>query len=149
MIQSIQKKAKDVQTDVVVLLEDRGHRVTGPRRSVIRLLDRRPEGACAEELAAALPGVGRATVYRTLKLLLETGIVCKLSTSNGAKYSLARVGHHHHTVCVRCGTVGDFRDATIERLLRGLGDDIAGEIVGHRIEIDIVCQACQAAAAAD
>lgn len=148
MRQSIKLSTQDTQTDVAVLLEDRGHRVTAPRLSVIRLLDRRPEGTSAEELAAALPGVGRATVYRTLKLLLETGVVCKLSTPGGAKYSLARVGHHHHTVCVRCGTVGDFRDVTIERLFRAIGGDIAGEIVGHRIEVDIVCQACQAAAAA-
>jgi Fe2+ or Zn2+ uptake regulation protein len=140
--QSIKQGSRDSRDDVAVLLEDRGHRVTDSRLSVVRFLDRTPEGTSAEELVAALPGVGRATVYRTLKLLLETGVVCKLSTPGGAKYSLARVGHHHHTVCVRCGTVGDFRDATIERFLRGLGDDIAGEIVGHRIEIDIVCQAC-------
>jgi Fe2+ or Zn2+ uptake regulation protein len=43
---------------------------------------------------------------------------------------------------VRCGTVGEFRDATIERLLRAIGTDISGEIVGHRIEFYVVCQDC-------
>jgi len=41
-------------------------------------------------------------------------------------YSLARVEHHHHTVCVHCGSVSEFRDVTVERLLRTLGEDIAG-----------------------
>ena len=90
--------------------------------------------------------MGRATVYRTLKLLLEAGVVCKLALPDGApRYSLARVEHHHHTLCVRCGTVGEFRDATIERLLRGVGGDIADRIVGHRMEFYIICRECLAA----
>ena len=103
------------------------------------------EGFSAEEISGELPGVGRATVYRTIRLLLDAGVICKLALPNGApKYSLARVEHHHHTVCVKCGTVGEFRAVTIERLLRAIGGDISGEIVGHRIEFYITCDECLA-----
>ena len=58
------------------------------------------------------------------------------------KYSLARVEHHHHLVCVRCGTVEEFSDSTIERLVRAIGVEVSGEILGHRIEFDIICKTC-------
>ncbi len=129
--------------DMLAVLEDRGYRVTGPRRSIISLLGQKEEGFSAEEISQELPRVGRATVYRTIKLLIDAGVVCKLSMPDGApKYSLARVEHHHHTVCVRCGKVGEFRASTVERLLRAIGEDISGEIVGHNIEFHIVCQDC-------
>jgi len=131
--------------DLQAVLEDRGYRMTEPRRDLIALLDRKEEGFSAEEVSAELPGVGRATVYRTIKLLLEAGLVCKLALPDGApRYSLARVEHHHHTFCVRCGTVGEFRDATIERLLTDVGGDIADQIVGHRMEFYIICRECLA-----
>jgi Fur family ferric uptake transcriptional regulator len=115
---------------------------------VISLLDHKEEGFSAEEICNELPGVGRATVYRTIKLLLEAGVVCKLALPNGAsKYSLARVEHHHHTFCVECGTVREFRDATVERLLRTIGEDISGDIVGHRMEFYVVCRECLAKSA--
>ena len=134
--------------DLLAVLEDNGHRVTSPRRSVISLLEDKSDGFSAEEISSEVPGVGRATVYRTIKLLLEAGVICKLVLPDGgSKYSLARVEHHHHTLCIRCGTVGEFRDATIERLVRAIGEDISGEIVGHRMEFDIVCEQCLAASA--
>ena len=135
--------------DLLAVLEDRGYRATGPRRSIVSLLDQKEKGFSAEDICIELPEVGRATVYRTIKLLLEAGVICKLTLLDGApKYTLARVEHHHHTVCVRCGTVGEFRDVTIERLLRTIGEEIAGEIVGHRMEFYTVCQQCLAKSAA-
>ena len=108
-----------VRPDLLAVLEDGGYRITEPRRNVIAALDQKDEGFTAEELCSELPGVGRATVYRTIKLLQRSGVICKLAMPDGApRYSLARVDHHHHTVCVKCGTIGEFKHATIERLLR-------------------------------
>ncbi len=130
--------------DLLAVLEDGGFRITGPRRAVIRLLNEKDEGFTAEQLCEELPGVGRATVYRTIKLLLGAGVICKLAMPDGGPmYSLARVEHHHHTVCVKCGAVGEFRHVTIERLLRAIGQEISGEIVGHRIEVFITCGECE------
>ena len=127
----------------MAILEDRGYRSTAPRRAIIRILEAKREGFTADEIGNELPGVGRATVFRTLKLLLEAGGICKLNLLNGApRYSLSRVEHHHHTVCVRCGNVGEFRAATVERLMRAIGGDIPGDIVGHRIELYVTCRRC-------
>ena len=135
--------AQSNKIDLMAILEDRGYRWTGPRREVAGLLGEKREGFRVEEITSELPGVGRATVYRTIRLLLEAGVICKLAMPNGApKYTLSRVEHHHHTVCVSCGAVGEFRDVTVERLLRSIGRDISGEIVGHRIEFYITCRSC-------
>ncbi len=129
--------------DIVSVLEDRGYRPTAPRCAIIRILEGKLEGFTAEEISNELPGVGRATIFRTIKLLMEVGVICRLNLLDGApRYSLSRVGHHHHTVCVRCGNVGEFRATTVERLMKGLGSGIPGEIVGHRIEVYVICDKC-------
>jgi Fe2+ or Zn2+ uptake regulation protein len=135
--------ARATTHDLIATLEDRGFRLTGPRRLVADSIESQAEAFTAEDLSTALPDVGRATVYRTIKLLVEAGALCKLAMPDGApKYSLARVGHHHHTVCTRCGKVGEFRDTTVERMLRTLNKEIDGDIVGHRVEVYVICSAC-------
>jgi Fe2+ or Zn2+ uptake regulation protein len=125
------------------ILEDNGYRLTLPRREIIAALEVKHEGFTAEEIVTELPQLGRATVYRTLKLLLEVGAICRLNMMNGApRYSPSRVEHHHHAVCVQCGSVSEFRAATLERFLRALGTEIPGVIVGHRIDLYITCPLC-------
>ena len=143
MIRSIMTTALRSRPDIMAVLEDRGYRSTAPRRAIVRLLAQKQEGFTAEEICKELPGVGRATIFRTIKLLLNAGVVCKLNLINGApRYSLSRIEHHHHTVCVRCGNVGEFRATTVERLMLAVGDDIPSEIVGHRIELYVICVQC-------
>ena len=135
--------ASQSRPDLMSVIEDMGYRITQPRRDVVKLLETKPDGFGAEEINAALPDVGRATVYRTIRLLLDIGVICKLVMRDGStKYSLARVEHHHHLVCVRCGTVEEFLDSTIERLVRAIGAEVSGEILGHRIEFDVICKTC-------
>ena len=128
------------------VLEDRGYRPTAPRKAIAELLEQKHEGFTAEALSEELPSVGRATVYRTIKLFLEAGAVCKIPMMDGAHvYSLARVGHrHHHSVCVQCGAVGEFKAASIDRSLRAIGAEIPGQIVGHHIELYVTCDYCRA-----
>ncbi len=132
-----------VRPNLAAALEDRGFRITRPRQRVIGAIEEQGEGFTAESLCDALQDVGRATVYRTIRHLLEVGSLCKLIMPDGTpKYSLARVEHHHHTMCINCGTVSEFRDSTIERALRSIEREIPDEIVGHRMEFYVVCAAC-------
>ena len=131
------------QLDAIAALEDAGFRITGQRRQVVAAIDRKDGGFTAEDIANELDGVGRATVYRTLKLLVNADVICKLALPDGTPmYSPSRVEHHHHSVCTSCGAVEEFRDTTVERVLRSLTREIEGEIVGHRMEVFIRCQRC-------
>ena len=128
---------------ILAALENQGYRSTLPRQVIIENLENHTDGFTADDLVRDLPHIGRATIFRTLKLLLETGIICKLSLMTGEpRYSLAHAEHHHHTVCVTCGAIGEFHTGTVERILRLMGGEVGGAIVGHRIELYINCVDC-------
>ena len=130
----------------MAVLANRGYRATAPRRAVAELLEQKHGGFTVEALNEELPSVGRATVYRTIKLFLEAGVVCKLPMMDGAPvYSLTRVSQrHYHSVCVQCGAVREFTAATIDRSLRAISADIPGQLVDHRIELYVTCDHCPA-----
>jgi Fe2+ or Zn2+ uptake regulation protein len=129
--------------NLLALLDDHGLRITAPRQRIVDYIHGAAEGFTAEQMADDLSNVSRATVFRTLKILLKANVICRLSIPGGnPRYSLSRVDHHHHTVCVSCGRVGEFRASTVERLLKGIESDIPGAIVGHNIEFYIKCDVC-------
>ncbi|MYE54990.1 MAG: transcriptional repressor [Chloroflexi bacterium] len=128
------------RANLMAVLGERGYRITVPRVMIARLIEQKREGFTAQALCEELPSVGRATVFRTLKLFLEAGMLCKLDSLGGAPiYSLCERGHHHHSVCVVCGAVEEFRLATVERLMRAISNDAPGQTIGHRIELYVDC----------
>ena len=133
-----------LHTNLIEVLEELGYRATAPRKAIAELLERKRDSFTVEALSDELPSVGRATVFRTIKLLLEAGVVCKLAKIDGSQmYSLCRVGHHHHhSVCVQCGAVEEFRAAAVERLISAIGAEVPGEVIDHRIELYVVCDSC-------
>ena len=132
--------------EILDRIETGGYRATASRRRLLDAMVARGDGFTAEELVAEVKGLGRATVYRTVRLLVEQGLLCKLSLQDGAsRYALStRIGHHHHLVCVRCSSVQEFRQSVIERVLMDLEAAETGTVVGHRIELYVLCPSCQA-----
>lgn len=130
--------------NLMATLEDLGYRATHPRKAIASFLEQKHEGFTIEAVCDELPLVSRATVYRTIKLLLEAGVICKLPTMDGGTvYSVSRAGHHHHHyVCVICGAVEEFRAAAVERLLRSISADLPGQVIDHRIELYVACDDC-------
>jgi Fur family ferric uptake transcriptional regulator len=126
-------------------IEAGGFRATSSRRRVLDALIARGDGFTVEELVAEVKGLGRATVYRTVRLMLEEGLLCKLSLQDGTpRYILSqKLGHHHHLVCVGCGMVQEFRQSVIEQMLINLEASGAGSIVGHRIDVYVRCPSCR------
>ena len=127
-------------------LKDRGYRATAPRRAIANLLEQKHDGFTIETLSKELPSVGRATLFRTIKLFLEAGVLCRLVMMDGAHmYSLARVDHHHHhSVCVECGSVEEFSAAVVERMLNDLSAEVCCQVVGHLLELYVRCGYCPA-----
>ena len=133
------------QQAVLERLEDSGYRLTPGRKRLLRVIFEHSGGMTAEELVNTLPETGRATVYRTIRLLVEQGVLCKLPLEEGApRYLLSRTTHHHHLVCVGCGSVREFRENVIEKILRGLEANEGERVVGHRMEVYVQCSNCSA-----
>jgi Fe2+ or Zn2+ uptake regulation protein len=96
---------------LIDLLRSRGHRVTPQRLVIHRLLRRRDSHLTADQVREAvthdLPGTSAPTVYATLDLLAELGLVRRIDAGTGATLYDARMQPHHHTVCRRCGAIED------------------------------------------
>jgi len=98
------------------------------------------------------PGVGYATVYRTMKLLTDAEVALERRFDEGnARYELAENGEHHdHLICTLCGQILEFEDPLIERRQREIAVQFGLRIVDHRHEIYGECldgEACAARAA--
>lgn len=134
------------ESNILAAFEEHGSRMTWSRRKLARTLARRTGSFSAEEIVAALPDLGRATVYRALRLLGEAGVLCKTTMPDGTpRYSLdcAHPYHHHHLVCVTCGRVDEFRHPSVERMLRAMKAPAGSELLGHRLELYHRCTACR------
>ena len=126
-------------------LASEGFRLTGPRRALVEVMQGLGDHFAADEVLAAAPAVGRATVFRTLRLLQDLGIVCQVVLDDGvAAYRLASGGHHHHLVCSECGSVSDFSSGDIEGLLDDIARRTGYRVDAHRLEVYGLCPACRA-----
>jgi len=133
-------------------LAETGVRYTTGRRHVVAALERVDGPRSAAELHQELGGeVPVSSVYRTLAVLEEAGVVEPHHGARGiTRYEMAEwlAGHHHHLVCVECGTVEDIElperlEGELERLVgevSGLASFSAG---GHALEVDGRCARCR------
>jgi Fe2+ or Zn2+ uptake regulation protein len=101
----------NTDTQLTDLLRSRGYRVTPQRIAIHRLLREQDRHLTAEQVRAAvterLPGTSGPTIYATLDLLAELGLVRRIDAGTGATLYDSRAEPHHHAVCRRCGRVED------------------------------------------
>ena len=104
----------------------------------------------ARELARRGDSAGTATVYRTIELLVRSGLVVERDFGEGFKrFEPARdVPHHEHLVCTQCGRVEEFRDERLERMTTIVAESRGFARQSHRLVINGVCRACQRGTAA-
>ena len=97
------------------------------------------------KLRAQHPGIGYATVYRTLKLFAESGIAREIQFGDGqTRYEHATEGEHHdHLVCTGCGTILEFENETIEQLQQEVAQNHGFRIINHKLELYGLCAKCQ------
>ncbi|ABD54716.1 Fur family transcriptional regulator [Jannaschia sp. CCS1] len=125
-------------------IEDRctakGLRMTEQRRVIARVLERSDDHPDVEELYARAvavdPKISIATVYRTVKLFEEAGILDKLEFGDGrARYEDAERDHHDHLIDMNSGEVIEFVDAEIEALQERIAEKLGYRLKGHRLEL--------------
>lgn len=120
--------------------EARGLRLTEQRRTIAGVLEIADDHPDVEELyaraTAADPQISLATVYRTVKLFEEAGILDKHDFGDGrARYETADRDHHDHLIDMQTGEVIEFIDPEIEALQERIADKLGYELKGHRLEL--------------
>jgi len=139
-------------------LVEAGFRMTNPRTVITDILSQTEAHLSAEDVyVKALkinPSIGLTTVYRTLDLFVQTGIVQKFDFGDGkARYELTKnpqkKEHHHHLVCMHCKTIIDYSDFMKEELMlmekteRELSKKYHFKILNHTIDFYGICEKCQ------
>lgn len=134
---------------VIERLELRGHRITSSRRRVLDAVLAQRGHFTVDDVVRATRKVGRATVFRTMKILLDLNIVCRVLLDDGSLHYRVSTGrHHHHLVCTNCGRIEDFSNCDVNALMRDLTRATKYEIQAHWLEVYGRCQSCRLLAGA-
>jgi len=98
--------------------------------------------AVYKAVQAAIPTVSLDTVYRTLWLLMDLGLLTTLGPRQDSVRFDANLEHHHHYRCVTCGMVRDFESAELDHLRIPDSVNRFGDIVCAQVEVQGVCASC-------
>jgi len=126
--------------DIIARCEARDLRMTDQRRVVARVIGDAEDHPDVEKLYARAarvdPKISLATVYRTVKLFEEAGILDKHEFGDGrARYEDAERDHHDHLIDVNTGQVIEFVDPEIEALQERIAARLGYRLIGHRLEL--------------
>ena len=126
--------------DLISRIEAQGLRMTGQRRTIARVLDAARDHPDAEELHARAsrldPRISIATVYRTVKLFEEAGLLDRRDFGDGrARFEDSQRAHHDHLIDMDTGRVIEFCDPEIEALNERIARRLGYRLLGHRLEL--------------
>jgi Fur family transcriptional regulator, ferric uptake regulator len=130
-------------------LRDRRLPVTRQRMLVagalVRVADHPSVERIEQSLAEQGVHVGTATIYRTIDLLVESGLVREHDFGEGFRRfeSVQEHAHHEHLICQRCGRVAEFTNDRLERMLEMIADEMEFLPRRHRIEVYGLCAGCR------
>ena len=128
-------------------LKAAGYKLTAPRLAVIEVLENNPEHLSHSQILVKgqqiYPKLSRATVYRTMELLVALNLVRPLYLNDPTQRFVSATGGHHHLVCANCGAIIEFDYCTADQLAQKLADQYSFQIHSHLLEFQGICQACQ------
>lgn len=130
----------DRKSKLEVLCVERGLKMTDQRRVIARVLSDssdHPDVESVHRRAIAIDSnISIATVYRTVRLFEEAGILAKHDFGDGrARYEEAPDEHHDHLIDIQSGKVVEFHNDEIEELQRRIAEKAGYRLVGHRLEL--------------
>lgn len=130
-------------------IEEKGLKSTTQRDEIVNAFFNLREHISIEELHHKIqkknPKIGYTTVYRTLKLLTESGLAHERQFGDGqARYEpVTAEEHHDHLICLKCGTITEFENKKIEKLQDEVAKQHGFEVKNHKLELYGYCRKCQ------
>lgn len=122
-------------------------RLTPQRRAVLDVLRASHDHPTAQDVLDRVrrtaPGIGAATVYRALNMLVASGQALELSLGDAAARYDANIARHDHVVCVRCGAAADVSAPLPSKLARQVSHVSGFAVTGHDLKFTGLCPTCQ------
>ena len=134
---------------ITSILRQRGYKLTPQRRVVLNVIassqGHLTPAQIYDRVHQEYPDIGLVTIYRTLNILTELGLICEVHAGGNCRSYLIRrpPEHHHHLICSDCGRVIDFTDCNLGELEQRLSQETGFEIESHLLEFLGRCQDCQ------
>lgn len=137
--------------DIKKKLINKNFKFTPQRESILKtLIENRGKHLSAEEVydntREKNPEIGLATVYRTLDLLSEVDILQKLNFEDGKvryEFKDERAHHHHHLICLKCGSVSEFEGDLLDSLEKAITHKTGFYVTNHKLKFYGYCNKCQ------
>ena len=139
--------------DLKQRLQAHQHKMTPQRQTVLQVfLDHSGAHLSAEDVHDILrqnkSEIGLATVYRSLELLSDLGILQKMEFGDGcSRYEVNTTDplehHHHHLICTKCGKVTEFEDDLLENLEADIHTKMGFKVENHQVKFYGICKECQ------
>ena len=137
---TLTQQTEKASSELERLCAERGMRMTGQRRIIAQVLSEASDHPDAEEVHRRVsdrePGISLSTVYRTIRLFEDAGILERHDFGEGrARFEQASLDHHDHLIDMDSGDVIEFHDPEIEALQERIAKRLGYRLVGHRLEL--------------
>jgi len=138
----------NAQSPAAQSLSRSGYKLTRPRLTILNLIEQSGGHTTSTELLTLVEqfdsSIGRASVFRTLDLLIKLGIIWTSGQGGSTiHYMMMPGGHHHHIVCKQCRILIEFEDCRLDTLIAELEKTYGVHVEGHLLELYGLCQNCQ------
>ncbi|MBN1246252.1 MAG: transcriptional repressor [Anaerolineae bacterium] len=139
--------SESTETQIARALREAGYRLTKPRLAVAQVLAENVEGLTPEEIhqlaKVHYAPLGLVTVYRTLEILDELGVVRRVHSEERCQRYASAGPEKHYLVCQSCHRVLEFPCHGLANLIEGVRDATGYKITGHLLELRGICPECQ------
>jgi len=131
------------------IMRQRGYKLTPQRRAVLKIIMGSDNHLTPEAIYQSVrdghQNIGLTTIYRTINILSDLGLICEVHTAGSGRSYLVRrpLEHHHHLVCSGCNRVVDFSNCDLADIERKLSEGTGFKIEEHLLEFVGICPDCQ------
>jgi Fur family transcriptional regulator, ferric uptake regulator len=129
-------------------LSEQGYKLTRQRKAVVEVVAQTHTRLSAADVFTqaqrACPDLGLTTVYRTLEILEQMGVIRRVHLDDGCEgFALTSAEHGHHLICSRCQETIEFEDCNMTSLLKRVSEQTGFTIEQHWLELVGLCPSCQ------
>ncbi len=129
-------------------LSEQGYKLTRQRKAVVEVITRAHSRLSAADVFThaqrVCPDLGLTTVYRTLEILEQMGVIRRMHLDDGCEgFAPASAEHGHHLICSQCQETVEFEDCNLNALLKRVSEQTGFTVEEHWLELVGVCPRCQ------